>query len=112
MFAADFLLAFDDKGQVARKFGVGFQVGFNGVQVGQVLAFVVAGPAREKRAPFQPRLKGRAFPKLERLRRLHVVMAIDQVMAACPSRLVLATHDGMAGRRAAPAPPGRFRGNV
>src|SRR5262245_10912225 len=40
--AADFLFAFDDKGDVARKVGVGFEIGFDRVQMGEVLPLVVA----------------------------------------------------------------------
>ena len=41
-FAADFLLAFDDEGQVAGQGRAGFQIRFDGFQVREVLALVVA----------------------------------------------------------------------
>src|SRR2546425_476143 len=78
--AADLLLALDEKRQITRQTGAGFEPGLDGVQVGQVLAFVVASPSREERAPFNPGLEWRRVPQLERLGRLHVVMAIDQKM--------------------------------
>ena len=79
--AADFLLAFDDKGQVTRQLRVRFQICLDGFEVGEVLAFVVAGAAGEERAAFDARLKRRRFPKIEWFGGLHVVMAVHQKMS-------------------------------
>ena len=76
--AANFLLTFDDKGQVAGQRRVRFQVRLDGFEVGEVLAFVIAGAAGEERAAFDARLERRRFPKLERFGRLNVVMAVNQ----------------------------------
>ena len=98
--AADFFLALDDEGQVARQLGAGLEIRFNGLEVREVLAFVVAGAAAEERAAGDARLEGRRFPELERLGRLHVVMAIDHEMRAAAqpcalARGVLATTMGL-----------------
>jgi len=45
--------------------------------MGQILAFVVARAPRKERAALNARLERRGLPKLERFRRLHVVMSID-----------------------------------
>ena len=76
--AANFLLTFDDKGQVAAQRRVRFQVRLDGFEVGEVLAFVIAGAAGEERAAFDARLERRRFPKLERFGGLNVVMAVNQ----------------------------------
>ena len=39
--AADFLLAFDDERQIAGQGSAGFQIGFDGLEMREVLAFVV-----------------------------------------------------------------------
>src|SRR5712691_9287362 len=72
--AAYLLLAFDNEGQVTGQVGVGFQVGFHRLEMGKVLAFVVAGPTCEERAAVEARLKRRRFPQVERFGRLNVVM--------------------------------------
>ena len=59
------------------KLGAGFEIGFDRLEVGEVLAFVVARAAREERAVAHARLEGRRLPQLERLGRLHVVMAVN-----------------------------------
>src|SRR6185503_10441548 len=55
---------------------------FDGFEVGEVLSFVVASAAREKRTAPDAWLERRRFPKLERLWRLHVVVAIDHEVPA------------------------------
>ena len=80
VFAADLLLAFEDEGDVAGKFRAGLEVGLYGLQVGEVLALVVAGTAGEEIAALDARLEGRRLPQLERLGRLHVVVAVDHVV--------------------------------
>ena len=76
--AADFLLAFDDEGQIAGERSFGGQISFDGVEMGQVLAFVIAGAAGEEGAAFHARLEGRAFPKFKRFGRLDIVMSINK----------------------------------
>ena len=79
-FAADLLLAFDDERQIARQRRAGFEMRFDGLEMREVLAFVVSRAARVNRAACDARLKRRRCPQLQRLRRLHVVMAVNHVM--------------------------------
>src|SRR5689334_21752809 len=72
----------------------------------QVLAFVVGGAACKERAALNARFKWRCFPQLEGLRRLHVIVAIDQEMRA-PSSVGTGVrcprdHNGVAFGRAEP----------
>src|SRR2546428_5895070 len=80
--AADFLLAFNQESQIARQLCAGLEIGFDGLEMSEVLAFVVAGAASKQRPAFDPRLERRTFPQLERFRRLDVVVAVDQKMRA------------------------------
>ena len=96
-FAADFFLAFDHERQIAGQGSAGFQIGFDRFEVREILAFVVRAAARENVAAGDARLEWRRLPEFQRLRRLHVVMAINQVVRSCLeffSRLVLATTIG------------------
>ena len=79
---ADFFFAFDDKSDVARELGSGFEVGFNGFKVGEVLALVITSTATEQRAAIDAWLEGRSFPEFERFGRLNIVVAVDEEMAA------------------------------
>ena len=61
--------------------------GAAGLHEGHQLAFVVAGPARDDRLASvrqggDARLEGRRLPQIERIDRLHVVMAVEQHAAA------------------------------
>jgi hypothetical protein len=79
-FAAHLLLSFDDERKIARQVGAGLQIGFDRVQVGEVLALVIAGAPGEKRTPFDVRLEGGGLPQLERLGRLDVVVAVNHIV--------------------------------
>ncbi len=86
-FAADLLLAFDDERQIARQRRAGFEMRLDGLEMREVLAFVVgASRARKFRAANDARLKRRRCPQIQRLRRLHVVMAINHVMRSAVGR--------------------------
>src|SRR5205823_4997102 len=74
------LFAFDKAGEVARELRGGLQIGFDRVQMGQMLAFVVAGPAAEKGAPLKARLKWGGMPEFKWLGRLDVIMSVNQKM--------------------------------
>src|SRR5579862_1873216 len=78
--ASHFLLSLDDKGQVTRQVGARFEISLGCFQVREILAFVVAGATGKQRASFNARFERRRVPKLERLRRLHIVMAVNQKM--------------------------------
>src|SRR5439155_20107802 len=80
IFAADLLLAFEHAGQVAGQSRVRFQIGFHRLEMGNVLAFVVAGPTGEERTAVDARLNRRRFPQVERVDWLNVVMAVNDKM--------------------------------
>ncbi len=81
-FAAHFFLPFDHKSEVARQLGAGFQKCLHRFEVREMLAFIIRGPARVHRAIANRGLKRRRVPFVQRLRRLHVVMAVHQKMRA------------------------------
>ena len=58
-FAADFLLTFDDKGNVAGQFRSGLELSLDGFEMSQILAFVVASASRKQRASDNARLERR-----------------------------------------------------
>src|SRR5258707_1008532 len=72
-FASHFLLAFDYESEVAGEGGSGAQVGFDSFEVGEVLAFVVAGPTSEYRTASNSGIEGRRFPTADGVRRLDSV---------------------------------------
>ena len=82
--AATLLLALDQEAEVERRAAGGERV-FGRLQRGEVLALVVAGAPGEHRAVTDRRLEGRRDPFLERVGRLHVVVAVDrqQRLAGC-----------------------------
>ena len=80
--AADFFLAFDDEGNVARQVGAGLEICFDGFQVSEVLAFVIASATTKKRMALEARLERRRFPQFEWFRWLHIIMAIHHKMRA------------------------------
>ncbi len=80
MFAADFLLSFDDEGEVAGEFGAGLEPGLDGLEVGEVLAFIVAGAAAEEGTAFDAGLERGGFPEVKGLRGLDIVVAVNDEM--------------------------------
>src|SRR6266851_4978434 len=78
--AADLFFPLDHEGDIARQLRAGLQISFDGFEVREVLPFVIARATTEQRAALNPRLKGRRFPQLKRLGRLHIVMAIYDEM--------------------------------
>ena len=104
VFAADFLLTFNHKSQVAGQGSSGFEIGLDGLQVGEVLALVVGAAARVNGTSLNARLERRRIPQVERLGRLHVVVAVyHEVRRAAPATITvrrLGNDDGMAGGRA------------
>src|ERR1022692_4169786 len=79
-FTADFFLTFNQESQIAGQRRAGFEIGLDGLEMRKKLALIVRAAAREEVASLDARLKRRRFPKVERLRWLHVVMAIDNVV--------------------------------
>src|SRR5438270_11735273 len=78
MFAANFLFAFGDDHDVEWEFLAHRQMRFERLDVEKELAFVVDGAARENLSFAHRRLERRCRPKVERLRRLNLVVAVDQ----------------------------------
>ncbi len=60
--AADFFLAFDDECQIAGQGSIGLEIGFDGFEMGEMLAFVIRAAARKEPATFESRFKRRVFP--------------------------------------------------
>ena len=88
MLAAGFLFAFDEELHVHGQFAVAAQQALHGLDLQIDLAFVVGCAAREDVAAPHLRLEGRRFPLIERIGRLHIVVAVEQ--------------DGRLARRAQP----------
>ena len=105
VFRAALLLALDQHGDVERQLAGHRLEGAAGLDEGHGLAFVVAGAARDDDlAPaverLDARLERRRLPQIERIDRLHVVMAVEQharrFAVALPAVAALADHDRMA----------------
>ena len=76
--AADLLLALQQDHDVARQLAMHREMRLDRQDLGEVLALVVADAARVDPAIADRRLEGRADPGLQRVRRLHVVVAVEQ----------------------------------
>ena len=75
------LLALEQRGDMAGR-GAELLEGAAGFEKGHELAFVVAGPARHDlfamRSSLELRLERRGSPKIQRIDRLHVIVAVEQ----------------------------------
>ena len=100
---AAFLLAFEQDRQVAGQAARDRLPGAERLDEGHQLALVVAGAAGADhlagRSLLDRRVEGVALPQLERVDRLHVIMAVNQQMR--PVALVMRHHHRLA-RRVAP----------
>src|SRR5262245_6079110 len=67
----------------------------NSEDVRQDLAFVVCRTSREHVPVLQDRLERWRIPQLQRIRRLHIVMAIDQNCWTPWPMFILRPHNGM-----------------
>ncbi len=81
--AAQFLLALQEHGHVDRQPPLGLEPGAAGLDEGHELALVVGGAAGDDhwaitRILGETRREGRSAPGLQRVRRLHVVMAVEE----------------------------------
>ena len=76
--AADFFFAFEDQLDVHRQAAVLLQVRFDGLEVHEHLALVVGRAARVDLAVADRRLERRRLPQVERIDRLHVVVAVEE----------------------------------
>ena len=99
--AARFLLAFEQHGDARRQLAGHRLPGADRLDEGHQLALVVGGAARRDHldavALDDLRLEGRRFPEIERIDRLHVVMAVEQEMGSLAG--MVADDDRVAGRR-------------
>ncbi len=96
--AADFLFAFEDELDVHRQPAVLLQMRFDGLQVHEDLALVVGRAARVYLAVAHCRLKRRRFPQIERVHRLHVVVAVKENRRRAGRTEPVAVHDRIAWR--------------
>src|SRR5436309_3479586 len=71
----------------------------NSENVRKDLAFVVRCATRKNVAVLQYRLEWRRIPKFQRIRRLHVVMAVNQNASASRFMLITRPNDRMSSRR-------------
>ena len=78
MLAAGLLLAFEQEFHVNGQLAGGLQQAFHGLDLNVDLPLVVAGAAREDIVAAHFRLERRRFPFVERIGRLHVVVAVEQ----------------------------------
>ena len=91
------LFAFDEEDEVARQRGSAADVGLDRIQVGQMLPLVVGRAAGIEGAVFNAGFERRGLPQFERLRRLHIVVAVDEEGGLLRIRLGSAGHhDGVA----------------
>ena len=100
---ARFLLALEEQGQLAGKLPVHRLPGAAGLDEGHQLPLVVGGAARADdlalRGVLEFRVERVAVPEVERVHRLHVVMAVEQQVP--PAFAAMAHHHRVAGRVAA-----------
>jgi len=73
----DFFLALDEKLEVAGQSTLAQQV-FHGLDVEEGLPLVVVGPPSVNSPVPDLRFKGRGFPQVERIGRLHIVVPVNQ----------------------------------
>ena len=98
VLAADFLFAFDEELHLQRQLAARLDPGFDALDVREHLAFVVGRAAGVDVAVADGRLERRADPFVERLGRLHVVVAVDQGDRFAGHRRRLGVDQRVAGR--------------
>ena len=92
---ANFLFPFDHQMQIHRQLTMLLDRFLNSENVRKNLAFVVRGATRKNVAVLQHRLERRRVPKFQRIRRLHVVMAVNQNRRMTGSVFIAGPHNGM-----------------
>ena len=75
--AADLFFSFDDELDVGGE-GIGLHHGLQGLDVHVKLPFVIGGTPREDLAVLYDRIEGAAVPELQRIRRLYIIMPVDE----------------------------------
>ena len=99
MFAADFLLTFDEEDQIHGHVSLFAQCLPHPEHVREDLAFVVCGAACVNHAIAHDRLKRRRSPLAERVHRLDVVVPVNHHGAPTGDVLIARNDDGMPARR-------------
>jgi len=104
--AADFLFAFNDERNVTGQYSAGLEISFDGLEVRQILAFIIASTPGKQSASVDAGREGWRVPKLEGLGGLHIIVAIDDEVGA-----VVAVGDGKTvGSERPPLPDPFLRG--
>ena len=96
--AADLFLALENDPDVHRQPAVLLQVRLDGLEVHEDLALVVGRAARVDLAVADGRLERRRLPQVERIDRLHVVVAVEQDRRRALRAEPVAVHDRIARR--------------
>src|SRR5260221_12252737 len=76
--AADFLLAFNDKLEIARQFAIGGSHGVNGGQAADDMSLIITGAARVKLAIANRGLEWGAGPSFYRFGWLDIVVVVEK----------------------------------
>ena len=95
---ADLFFPLEDDLHVDRQPAVLLQVRFNRLEVHEDLPLVVGRAARVDFAVADGRLEGRGFPQLDRVDRLHVVVAVEEDGRRARRAQPVAVDDREAGR--------------
>ena len=98
VLAADFLLTFREHDHVHRQRTAGFHMRFECLQVQKQLPLVVDTATREELTLTHGRFERGRRPQLQRFRRLHIVVAIDQHRRFTRCSEPLGENDRVAGR--------------
>ena len=98
VLAADLLFALDHELELQRQLAGGLDPGLGAFDVREHLPLVVGRAAGVEVAVADRRLEGRRDPLVERIGRLHVVVAVDQHRRRAGHRRRLGIDDRMAGR--------------
>ena len=94
----DFFLAFEDDLHVDWQLAGLLQVGLDGLEMHEHLTLVVGRSARVNLAVADGGLKGRRLPQLDRIDRLHVVVAVEKHRRCAFGAKPVAIDDGIARR--------------
>ena len=110
--ATHLLFAFDQADQIDRHLSRRAKVGFQGLEVGEELALVVARAPAVEGAGAHRGTEGRRPPFAQRVRGLHVVVAVDEKGPPAGHLPGRGKHKWMAGRRNHPGAGQSHRAKV
>src|SRR4029077_8534834 len=92
------LFAFDYQMQIHRQLAMLLNRFLNSENVRKDLSFVVRGAPREHVTVLQDRLEWRGIPKFQRIRWLHIVMAVNHNRRTPGPMFIAGPHNGMTFR--------------